>query len=56
MREILNTGEDERTGVAYGARAGTRTGVAAGTGAGTEEHVAEAVMQPSLIHVPISLL
>ena len=23
MREILNTGEDERTGVAYGARPGT---------------------------------
>ena len=37
MREILNTGEDEQTGVPYGARAGTRAGVAAGTGAGTEE-------------------
>ena len=33
MREILNTGEDERTGVAYGARAGT----------GTEERAAEVV-------------
>ena len=40
---MLNTGEDERTGVANGAGAGTRTGVAAGTGAGTEERVAGAV-------------
>ena len=33
MREILNTGEDEWTGVAYGARAGT----------GTEERATEVV-------------
>ena len=33
MREILNTGEDERTGVAYRARAET----------GTEERAAEVV-------------
>ena len=33
VREILNTGKDKRTGVAYGAGAGTRTG------ARTEERV-----------------
>ena len=37
MREILNTEEDERTGVAYGARAGTWTRV----GTGIEECATE---------------